>query len=255
MVSALLIAAGLSLSYSPGGDTRDRPMLQSAQGGGPAARGRDSVTPLPSPEFVGQAVAHTPGDRPETSPDRIATDVSPVAGTPVKDVGELDAGASSAIAWSDSSHGKDSVEEEVGGRPTEASARIVGGEAQPYEISYLGGNDVIHISNVGDRIIMSREPSDGSSGGILQVGGPEPASGAGAADGVADTDEADAPAATRPDYEDVYPGCPRVLPQGADEVMAAERLQLYGCLYYAVCDFLAEGGTSSCTWYLNQKIH
>jgi hypothetical protein len=58
----------------------------------------------------------------------------------------------------------------------------------------------------------------------------------------------------RADYEDVYPGCPRVLPQGAGEEMAKERLALYGCLYYAECAMPTDTDPAICIWYLNQKI-
>ena len=118
-------------------------------------------------------------------------------------------------------------------------------------------DDVLHITNVGDRIIATRgaegprataapEQSTGYSRSATPTyGSNEPA------------DENQDSAGTveqRPDYEDVYPGCPRVLPQGADEKMALERQQLYGCLYNESCANPVDNEPPYCTWHLIKKL-
>lgn len=151
---------------------------------------------------------------------------------------------------------------------------------------------VLHITNVGDRIVVTEaiagsrvlpvgEAPTAAAGDAYMAPAPvvEPVPALTQADAVtvapvltpapvtqaptsagpsrpqppADVDE-DAGTPPRADYEDVYPGCPRVLPQGAGEEMANERLALYGCLYYAVCAMPTEDSPATCTWYLNQKI-
>lgn len=67
-------------------------------------------------------------------------------------------------------------------------------------------------------------------------------------------DDYDDRSTARPDYEDVYPGCPGVLPPSSNEQMAAERLALYGCVYYAVCELPTDLNPVVCTWYLNHKV-
>lgn len=130
-----------------------------------------------------------------------------------------------------------------GGRPLELAARSV--------------DEVLHITNVGDRIVVTRE-SDGQS--VVT----EPANSgrsAGSATSLSDSNDStggswgrDGSQTQRPDYEDVYPGCPRVLPQGADEQMALERQQLYGCLYYESCALPVDDEPPYCTWHLIKKL-
>jgi hypothetical protein len=117
-----------------------------------------------------------------------------------------------------------------------------------------GTSRVLHITNVGDRILVSE--STGDTGAIERAN--RPVSFHDAAPMPEDRPSEGAPAADvsarRPDYEDRYPGCPGVLPPGSGEEMAAERLALYGCLYYAVCSLASDTDPVSCTWYLNKKV-
>lgn len=130
-----------------------------------------------------------------------------------------------------------------GGRSLEAAASLA--------------DEVLHITNVGDRIVVSRGPD-----GQYAAAAPETTSqSAVSAISPRATSEPtgggldpDGSQAQRPDYEDVYPGCPRVLPQGADEQMALERQQLYGCLYNQSCGLSEDGETPYCTWYLIKKL-
>lgn len=113
---------------------------------------------------------------------------------------------------------------------------------------------VLHITNVGDRILVSENTGDSGAGesanrpGSVHDAAPMPEDRA--SDGVPAVDAS----ARRPDYEDRYPGCPAVLPPGSGEQMAAERLALYGCLYYAVCSLATDTDPVTCTWYLNKKV-
>ncbi len=113
---------------------------------------------------------------------------------------------------------------------------------------------VLHITNVGDRILVSESTGDTGTGERAN----RPVSFHDAAPTPEDRASGEAPAvdasARRPDYEDLYPGCPAVLPPSADEQMAAERLELYGCLYYAVCSRATDTDPVTCTWYLNKKV-
>lgn len=118
-------------------------------------------------------------------------------------------------------------------------------------------DEVMHITNVGDRIVVTRgaegpratatpEQSAGDSGSAAASHGSNES-----VDGNPDSAGA---VEQRPDYEDVYPGCPRVLPQGADEKMALERQQLYGCLYYESCASPVNDEPPYCTWHLIKKL-
>lgn len=113
---------------------------------------------------------------------------------------------------------------------------------------------VLHITNVGDRIVVS-EATPGTTA-ATDVPQPQryPANAVNRPQGTTTAVDDSAAPSPRADYEDVYPGCPGVLPQGADEAMADERLALYGCLYYQVCELPTEDSPVMCTWYLNQKI-
>lgn len=122
---------------------------------------------------------------------------------------------------------------------------------------------ILHITNQGDRIVVTESVASDAS--YAQTGMAENLDSALAVTGptsigidnrpVRDADEEDGVVGSpRPDYEDVYPGCPRVLPPGSDEIAANERLALYGCLYYAVCTPATDSDPVTCTWYLNQKI-
>lgn len=110
-------------------------------------------------------------------------------------------------------------------------------------------NDVIHISSDGGEIDIS----NGSAGGVLDSSAPpnDPGSDASSLqDSGAMSDAAQEPETQQADYEELYPGCPRTLPKGSDEQMAAERMQLYGCRYLESCDTATEEREASCTWYL-----
>lgn len=108
---------------------------------------------------------------------------------------------------------------------------------------------VLHITNSGDRIIVSNEYDQVVS--VFEAFGSEGGGVISAAeDAVAEPEAATAPA----DYEELYPGCPRTLPYGADEQMAAERLQYYGCRYRRSCSTATEEQEAVCTWYLTGKV-
>lgn len=113
---------------------------------------------------------------------------------------------------------------------------------------------VLHITNVGDRILVSERTGDTGAGErasrpvSFHDAAPMPEDRASDGEHTADA------SARRPDYEDLYPGCPAVLPPSADEQMAAERLALYGCLYYTVCELATDTDPVTCTWYLNKKV-
>jgi hypothetical protein len=114
-------------------------------------------------------------------------------------------------------------------------------------------DEVLHITNVGDRIIATRGAggqyvdvaSARSTGYSVSYGSNTPAD---------DNQHAAEAVEPRPDYEDVYPGCPRVLPQGADEKMALERQQLYGCLYHESCATPVDDEPPYCTWHLIKML-
>ena len=158
-------------------------------------------------------------------------------------------GASSASNGSQSLAQEDDADDmaggtsDPGGRPLELAARSV--------------DEVLHITNVGDRIVVTRD-SDGQS--VVT----EPAntgrsaesatSSSGSNDATVGSWSSDGSQLQRPDYEDVYPGCPRVLPQGSDEQMALERQQLYGCLYYESCAMPVDDEPPYCTWHLIKKL-
>lgn len=140
---------------------------------------------------------------------------------------------------------------------------VAEGEGRALEPTASYADTVLYITNVGDRIVVSRTP-DGQSADAA------PAASAGRAEtsvdryattghsgnGDADNEQAsEGTSSQRPDYEDVYPGCPRVLPPGANEVMALERKQLYGCLYFESCQLPEGSEAPSCTWYLMQKLN
>jgi hypothetical protein len=69
-------------------------------------------------------------------------------------------------------------------------------------------------------------------------------------------DAAQQPSSDSADYEydEVYPGCPRTLPPGADPQMAAEYLQLYQCRYLESCLTATAEAEAICTWYLMGKV-
>lgn len=115
---------------------------------------------------------------------------------------------------------------------------------------------VIHITNVGDRIVISNDPQGLLQDSVAQSSG---SAAAGQIDRDADTGgasgtDSETPEQSLSDYDEVYPGCPRALPPGSDAQMAAERLQLYGCRYLASCNTATEEAEASCTWYLINKI-
>jgi hypothetical protein len=112
-------------------------------------------------------------------------------------------------------------------------------------------DDVLHITNVGDKIVVTR----GGAEGPRATATPERSAGYGSNESAGGDQDTAGAVEPRPDYEDVYPGCPRVLPQGADERMALERQQLYGCLYYESCALPVDNEPPYCTWYLNQKLN
>jgi len=158
-------------------------------------------------------------------------------------------GASSASNGTQSLAQEDDADDMAGG------ASDPGG--RPLELAARSVDEVLHITNVGDRIVVTRD-SDG------QAVVTEPANtGRSAESATSLTDSNDSTGGSwgsdgsqtqQPDYEDVYPGCPRVLPQGADEHMALERQQLYGCLYYESCAMLVDEELPYCTWHLIQKL-
>lgn len=113
---------------------------------------------------------------------------------------------------------------------------------------------VLHITNVGDRIVVSEAVPGATAATDVPQPQRYPSSAVNRPQDAATAVDDPGAHSPRPDYEDVYPGCPRVLPQGADETMADERLALYGCLYYQVCELPTEDSPVMCTWYLNQKI-
>lgn len=125
--------------------------------------------------------------------------------------------------------------------------------------------DVLDIRNVGDRIVVSRVPGGrpiDTTGWYAEARNPPSdrvaaGSGAGSSartdDRAGDDDDAGA-SNPRPDYEDVYPGCPRTLPPGADAQMAAERQALYGCVYFESCELPSDENNPICTWHLMQKL-
>lgn len=107
---------------------------------------------------------------------------------------------------------------------------------------------VLHITNIGNRIVVSNEPRNSSATAAPQSGSQRVAPTA------PDESIPTGQAAPLADYEDVYPGCPRTLPQGADEQMARQRQELYGCQYLQTCELANEESAASCTWYLVGKI-
>ncbi len=112
-------------------------------------------------------------------------------------------------------------------------------------------DQVIHITNVGDRIVVSNDPT-----GIISDAATQPLHSNSAEinqdmDVTPGTDE-ETPTQLA-DYEELYPGCPRVLPIGADTQMAMERQQLYGCRYLESCDTATEEQSASCIWHLVGK--
>lgn len=125
----------------------------------------------------------------------------------------------------------------IGGRPLEPVPRVP--------------DEVLNITNVGDRIVVSRHAP-----GTPIVTAVQPRS----APAETDTDnsgggdeQTDAGTTQRPDYEDVYPGCPSALPEGADAQMALQRQRDYGCLYYESCA-ISEESPPPCRWYLIKKL-
>lgn len=116
--------------------------------------------------------------------------------------------------------------------------------------------DVIHITNDGDRIVLgdamgnrvweSGDASSPSEHAAADAGSSAPA---------ANENETVSGGSAQPDYIDVYPGCPRVLPEGSDEAMAKERQALYGCIYLASCSIYGDAD-GACLWYLtgNNRI-
>lgn len=112
-------------------------------------------------------------------------------------------------------------------------------------------DQVIHITNVGDRIVVSNDPT-----GIIADTATQPLH-SNSADINQDLDVTTGTDAEPPnqlaDYEELYPGCPRVLPIGSDTQMAMERQQLYGCRYLESCDTATEEQAASCIWHLVGK--
>lgn len=116
--------------------------------------------------------------------------------------------------------------------------------------------EILHITNIGDRIIVSRQPEGSHPESAADRRENPRSTGTTAVPGQQYADENAGPteeSAARPDYEDVYPGCPRILPQGADAQMALERQQNYGCLYYESCE-ISEESPPPCRWYLVKKL-
>lgn len=116
---------------------------------------------------------------------------------------------------------------------------------------------VIHITNVGDRIVVSNDPDGRLSARVARavngvVGRADDSASFGNEEPDAQLSDDDGTRAA--DYAEVYPGCPSMLPAEVGEQGAAERLQLYGCRYLATCDTPADGQPASCVWYLTGKI-
>ena len=114
-------------------------------------------------------------------------------------------------------------------------------------------SDVLHITNVGDRIVVSHEPRNSSATAVPQAGS-QRVDLVNQVPTAPDESVTTGQEARLADYEDVYPGCPRVLPQGADEQMARQRQDLYGCQYLSSCEPASDESAASCTWYLVGKI-
>ena len=110
-------------------------------------------------------------------------------------------------------------------------------------------DEVTHISNDGNGSVISSGSAGvrPDAGTLPNAAGSNPSSNQ---DTGAMPDATQEPATQQAAYEELYPGCPRTLPPGSDEQMAAERMQLYGCRYLESCNTATEERATSCTWYL-----
>jgi len=106
---------------------------------------------------------------------------------------------------------------------------------------------VLHITNTGDKIIITDETNTVISTHTAFHRDDEVAgSGSYATD---DQEYATQPA----DFEEVYPGCPQALPEGSDKQDAEQHLKDYGCRYRRSCSTDTDEQDGACTWYFTGR--
>lgn len=120
-----------------------------------------------------------------------------------------------------------------------------------------GSEPVLHITNVGDKIIASYDQNVIETWTAQQPAAEQSTAQAPATDAPDAGDESDAEQDGHPlpDSTEVYPGCPRALPAGTDKLMVQQMGELYGCKYLSSCiSPTDEVPDAICTWHLVGKI-
>jgi hypothetical protein len=108
---------------------------------------------------------------------------------------------------------------------------------------------VLHITNIGDEIIITDETNTVISSHAA-FHRDEDVAGAGSDDAGSGWRLTAHPA----DFEEAYPGCPNALPEGSDKQDAAQYLENYGCRYRSSCNADTDEERGSCTWHFTGKV-
>lgn len=238
VLGAALSGAGIALAYSLA--TGPAPVETMTEASTAATRAESSLRLRPSNAVL-------PGGSPAA--DGAGANAGPPIGRGMQVSGGAAQRTRDGVADAAGPDDEESALRTLADRDEAGSAATVGG--RPLEPMPHAPGEVLNITNIGDRIVVSRHAPGAP---VIAPVPPRSVSAETDADNSGNGDEqADTGAAQRPDYEDVYPGCPRVLPEGADAQMAQQRQRDYGCLYYESCA-ISEESPPPCRWHLIKKL-